>query len=110
MTTMGANLLGIGHLAGTESRAAFDGFDGSTYVDVANDLESAFISVSEVVNPTVVQIQSERVTTREVPGCTFGYPFACKSFETCFGSSEGGVCEFRREGLCCCVIVSGVGE
>src|SRR5690625_5319295 len=39
MTTMGANLLGIGHLAGTESRAAFDGFDGSTYVDVARSEE-----------------------------------------------------------------------
>ena len=105
MTTMGANLLGIGHLAGTESRAAFDGFDGSTYVDVANDLESAFISVSEVVNPTVVQIQAERVTTRQAPGFPFGNPFEGTPFEQFFGSPGGGEREFRQQGLGSGVIV-----
>src|SRR5690625_7216798 len=81
MTTMGANLLGIGHLAGTESRAAFDGFDGSTYVDVANDLESAFISVSEVVKQTVVQFKDESETTRHAPGCPYCYPATGSTLE-----------------------------
>src|SRR5690606_8675106 len=61
-TTVGANVLQIEDIVGTPSHA------GTTEVSpgpAAVQLQEAFTSVARSVNPTVVQIRSQRVMTRQ---------------------------------------------
>lgn len=99
-TTVGANFLNLGELIGTQSRASDYDYTGTT-LSTASELEDAFMAVSEAVNPTVVQIQSERVTS--VPGSPFGgrNPFEGTPFEDFFGFGDRpeGEREFRQQGL-----------
>ena len=64
--TAGANLFGSGEKVGVESRAAALRTDSSAEPAPEPsrfDLEQAFIDVAAEVNPSVVQIRSERVVT-----------------------------------------------
>lgn len=105
-TTVGANIFNLGEFVGTESRAS-ERLEGTTLVSSANDLEEAFTSVSASVNPTVVQIQAERVQRGRSP---FGgaNPFEGTPFEDFFGNrgqGQGQEREFRQQGLGSGVIV-----
>ncbi len=106
-TTMGANIFNLGEMIGTESRAAQSDYSGTTFNGSASDLEDAFTSVSEAVNPTVVQILSERVT--RAPSSPFGgrNPFEGTPFEDFFGfgAPPQGEREFRQQGLGSGVII-----
>lgn len=105
-TTLGANFLNLGDLIGNDSRASDYDYAGTT-ARAATELESAFMAVSESVNPTVVQIQSERLT--RVPSSPFGgrNPFEGTPFEDFFGFGDGpqGEREFRQQGLGSGVII-----
>ena len=99
-TTVGANVFGLGELAGVETRAG-----GTALAAPDTDLGTRFIEVSEAVNPTVVQIRAEKVVQRRGPG---GNPFEGTPFEDFFapfggGRGDGG--EFRSQGLGSGVIV-----
>ena len=85
-STVGANIFNLGHLVGTESRAE------GTRVEVAStaaDLEDAFTIVAESVNPTVVQIRSERAVRRQSPFGGGQNPFEGTPFEDFFGGPGG---------------------
>lgn len=82
-TTIGANVFDVGDSVATPSRAA-----GGTLIEQelpgATELEDAFIQVATRVNPTVVQIQAERLVTdgdRPQPR----NPFEGTPFEDFFG-------------------------
>lgn len=106
-TTVGANIFDLGDRIGTASRAADSDYTGTTFNGQASDLESAFTAVSEAVNPTVVQILSERVT--RAPSSPFGgrNPFEGTPFEDFFGFGNGPQQEreFRQQGLGSGVII-----
>jgi serine protease Do len=105
-TTVGANVFNLGEMVGTESRAS-ERYEGTTFVSAANDLEEAFTSVSASVNPTVVQIQAERVQRGRSP-FGGGNPFEGTPFEEFFGNrgqGQGQEREFRQQGLGSGVIV-----
>jgi serine protease Do len=84
-TTFGANIFGLGDHIGTVSRAGDTELSESVYRGVAS-LEDAFTSVAESVNPTVVQIRSERVQRRPGGGGNF---FEGTPFEQFFGTPRG---------------------
>ncbi len=65
-------------------------------------LEEAFVSVAERVNPTVVQIQSEREVSGRGPGVN---PFEGTPFEDYFGGGQQPERGFRSEGLGSGVII-----
>jgi serine protease Do len=105
-TTVGANIFNLGEFVGTESRASQTELTGTTFTGAVNDLEEAFTNVSAAVNPTVVQIQAERVQRGRSP---FGgaNPFEGTPFEEFFGNrgQNGQEREFRQQGLGSGVIV-----
>jgi serine protease Do len=103
-TTAGANLFGIGDRIGTDSRAGDTELAESAYRG-ALSLEEAFTSVAEAVNPTVVQIRSERVQRGGQGGWN---PFEGTPFEDFFGDgtrNRGQQQERRVPGLGSGVIV-----
>ena len=96
-TTMGSNLLGSNNLL---SRS----YAGTTEVNTQSatspaDLETAFTEVSETINPTVVQIRSERVTEGRRQN-----PFQGTPFEEFFGG-PGNNSPRRSQGLGSGVII-----
>lgn len=99
-TTAGANWFDLGEKVATESKAGDTRIASSTATADAASLEDAFTAVSESVNPTVVQIRSERVQRRRVPNMFEGTPF-----EDFFQAPDGGEREFRAQGLGSGVIV-----
>jgi serine protease Do len=104
-TTVGANVFNVGQYVGTESRASDARFEGTTYTAGTSDLEEAFTRVSANVNPTVVQIQAERVQRQRSP---FGdtNPFEGTPFEDFFGNrGQGQEREFRQPALGSGVII-----
>lgn len=81
-TTAGTNWFGSGHLSGSESLAA-DTQRAEPFPPVPESalaFEEAFINVAERVNPTVVQIRSERVMERR----QMANPFENSPFEEFF--------------------------
>jgi serine protease Do len=97
-TTAGANWFDLGDRVASESRAGDTRIDAPT-TDVAS-LEDAFTQVSEAVNPTVVQIRSERVRQRRAPNMFEGTPF-----EDFFNRPDGEQREYRAQGLGSGVVV-----
>jgi serine protease Do len=85
--TVGANIFHLGDLVGTESLADGTEIDESQ-IGAAMDLQDAFTAVAESVNPTVVQIQSERMA-RQGDGQGEN-PFEGTPFEDFFGPFGGG--------------------
>ena len=83
-TTVGANIFDLGNAIGTPSQAA-DGTLIQNPSSDALDLQNAFTQVADRVNPTVVQIQSERLVTREDQGGQQRNPFEGTPFEDFFG-------------------------
>lgn len=61
-TTAGANLLGAGDQVATNSYATPNYTSPAPLTEVTVSLEEAFVGVAEAINPTVVQIRSERVS------------------------------------------------
>lgn len=102
-TTAGANLLGLSNRATTPTLAREE--NGGTRIEGAavNSLEEAFVAVAERVNPTVVQIRSERVI-RTRP---FRWnPFEGTPFEEFFNFRIPDMPEeFRSQGLGSGVII-----
>ena len=100
-TTVGANVLQLEDLAGTPSHA------GTTEVSpgpAAVQLQEAFTAVARSVNPTVVQIRSQRVMNRPETQ----NPFEGTPFEDFFGGPFGGNGqpeEYRSGGLGSGVII-----
>lgn len=96
-TTAGANLLGLGERATTPTLAGQEtGGTRLTNLD-ASSLEEAFIAVAERVNPTVVQIRSEKIIRRR----PFTWnPFEGTPFEDFFNFRiPNQPEEFRSQGL-----------
>jgi serine protease Do len=81
--TAGANVFDLGGALSENSRA-----EGTTELKAPDDLQSAFIEVADVVNPTVVQIQSskEAKQRRRMPA----------PFRRFFGGPRGGEDEGQR--------------
>ena len=102
-TTAGANLLGLSNQATTPTLAREE--NGGTRIEGAavNSLEEAFVAVAERVNPTVVQIRSERVIRRQ----PFRWnPFEGTPFEEFFNFRIPDMPEeFRSQGLGSGVII-----
>jgi len=102
-TTAGANLLGLSNRATTPTLAREE--NGGTRIEGAavNSLEEAFVAVAERVNPTVVQIRSERVIRRQ----PFRWnPFEGTPFEEFFNFRMPNMPEeFRSQGLGSGVII-----
>jgi serine protease Do len=102
-TTAGANLLGLGDRATAPSLAGQEtGGTRLTNLD-ASSLEEAFIAVAERVNPTVVQIRSEKIIRRR----PFTWnPFEGTPFENFFNfRMPDQPEEFRSQGLGSGVII-----
>ncbi len=100
-TTIGANLFDLADAIGTDSRASDTRLD--TEFGAAMDLQEAFIQVAESVNPTVVQIRSERlVEGRRMPSPFQNSPFD-QFFPDFFGDRQ--IPPQLREGLGSGVIV-----
>lgn len=97
-STAGANLLGLGGLVATESRAVGPAPD--VVNDAAADMEAAYTAVAANVNPTVVQILSE--TTVRAPQGGFS-PF--DFFLGPQGGGQGEEQEFHQQGLGSGVII-----
>ena len=97
-TTMGANLFSGGELTSSSRAATFSGDEGGTTaideskVSSALALEDAFTQVADAVNPTVVQIRSEKVVNRE-------RSFQGTPFEDFFAPFQNPEQNFRSEGL-----------
>lgn len=97
-TTLGANLFSEGELTATSTAAPAPYDDGTTAlsadkVSSALALEDAFTQVAESVNPTVVQIRSEKVVSRS-------QSFQGTPFEDFFSPNQGGPEQnFRSDGL-----------
>ncbi len=85
-TTVGANIFGLEEGIGTETRAA-EGTAIDRDLSSVADFQDAFMEVAERVNPTVVQISSERLATRE--NGQMRNPFEGTPFEDFFGGFEG---------------------
>lgn len=83
-TTVGANIFDLGENVGTPSQAA-DGTLIQNPPTQAADLQDAFTQVAYRVNPTVVQIQAERLVTRGQNGGQQRNPFEGTPFEDFFG-------------------------
>ncbi len=111
-TTAGANLIGGGDNIGTESlaRVLDDQDANSPPVQPAPSIiqfENAFVEVADVINPVVVQIRSERVTTSD-QSVFRGNPFEGTPFENIFpdqGDRGDQQREFRSQALGSGVIV-----
>ncbi|NND71753.1 MAG: Do family serine endopeptidase [Rhodothermales bacterium] len=93
-TTAGANLLGSGDRITTNTTASpvIDDQDrASTLVSPPPsvlEFENAFVSVADVINPVVVQIHSERVSSTDTQGQRFN-PFEGTPFERLFPDDGG---------------------
>ncbi|MEM8487715.1 MAG: Do family serine endopeptidase [Bacteroidota bacterium] len=99
-TTLGANLLNKGELtAVSQASASYE--EGTTAISESRvksalELEEAFTMVAESVNPTVVQIRSEKVIQQE--RAFQGTPF--EDFFSPFGDGgQGQGQDYRSEGL-----------
>ncbi len=110
MATLGSNLLGLAHRAGNDSLAQVAALaeDDAGFAAAASVLafEDAFVQIAETVNPSVVQIRSERVTSRE--GMTVN-PFEGTPFEDMFRRNIPPT-EFRSNALGSGVIISEEGH
>ena len=96
-TTMGANLFSKGELTATSRAAAIVDESGTTAIDEAKvssalALEDAFTLVADVVNPTVVQIRSEKTVSQQ-------QRFQGTPFEDFFSPFQNPEQDFRSEGL-----------
>ena len=99
-TTLGANLLNKGDLTAV-SQASSTYEEGTTAINEARvksalELEEAFTLVAESVNPTVVQIRSEKVIQQE--RAFQGTPFE-DFFSPFGGEGQGQGQDYRSEGL-----------
>jgi len=83
-TTVGANIFDLGDRVGVETRAA-DGTLINQPIASAANLEDAFTQVAERVNPTVVQIQAERIPESGMQDGQRQNPFEGTPFEDFFG-------------------------
>ncbi len=102
-TTAGANLLGLSERATMPTLAREE--HGGTRIEGTdiNSLEEAFIAVAERVNPTVVQIRSEKVIRRQP---FLWNPFEGTPFEEFFNFRIPDMPEeFRSQGLGSGVII-----
>ena len=80
----GSNLLGFGDRVG-QPGLAHALTPGDTEVPRTENLEAAFMEVAETVNPTVVQIMTDKVTEVQSPTDPFGgNPFEGTPFEQFF--------------------------
>ena len=80
----GSNLLGFGDRVG-QPGLAHALAPGDTEVPRTENLEAAFMEVAETVNPTVVQIMTDKVTEVQSPTDPFGgNPFEGTPFEQFF--------------------------
>ena len=98
-TTLGANLFFKGDITAVSHANTAVHEDGSTLIKEdrvrsALDLEEAFTLVADAVNPTVVQIRSEKVIQQE--RAFQGTPF--EDFFSPFGERNPGQ-DYRSEGL-----------
>ncbi|MFK7847536.1 MAG: trypsin-like peptidase domain-containing protein [Rhodothermales bacterium] len=98
-TTLGANLLSNGDITAVSHAASLDSDEGTTVISEelvkpALELEEAFTMVAEAVNPTVVQIRSEKIVQQE--RALQGTPF--EDFFSPYGDREQGQ-DYRSEGL-----------
>lgn len=102
-TTAGANLLGLSNRATPSTLAREE--SGGTRISTTDvtSLEEAFVAVAERVNPTVVQIRSEKVIRRR----PFSWnPFEGTPFEEFFNFRIPNLPEeFRSQGLGSGVII-----
>ncbi len=100
-TTLGANLLEKGDVTAVSHAANPSYEEGSTAINesrvkAALELEEAFTMVADAVNPTVVQIRSEKVIQQE--RAFQGTPF--EDFFSPFGDGgQGQGQDYRSEGL-----------
>lgn len=101
-TTVGANIFGLDEGIGTETLAA-EGTAIDRDLSSVADFQDAFMEVAERVNPTVVQISSERLATRE--NGQMRNPFEGTPFEDFFGGFEGPRQPAPQKGLGSGVIV-----
>lgn len=101
-TTVGANIFGLEDGIGIETRAA-EGTAIDREITGLADFQDAFMDVAERVNPTVVQISSERLVTRE--NGQMRNPFEGTPFEDFFGGFEGPQQPTPRTGLGSGVII-----
>lgn len=117
-TTAGANLFSHEDKIGTDSFArtlTVDDQDSPLKpVEQAPsvlEFENAFVSVADVINPVVVQIRSERVTTSNQNNLFRGNPFEGTPFENMFPDQDDNSSprEFRSQALGSGVIVRGDG-
>lgn len=100
-TTAGANLLGLSNQATTPTLASEENVGTRIEGIQINSLEDAFVAVAERVNPTVVQIRSEKVIRTQ----PFRWnPFEGTPFENFFRMPEAPE-EFRSQGLGSGVII-----
>lgn len=112
--TSGANLIGSADKVATVSWAGDrtavadteEAVDWTAPEAVASiqEFETAFVSVADRINPTVVQIRAERVVRQQVP--QFSQPFQGSPFEDFFrqfgmpqGGQGGQEREYRSQGL-----------
>lgn len=112
--TSGANLVGSADKVATVSWAGDrtavadteEAVDWTAPEAVASvqEFETAFVSVADRINPTVVQIRAERVVRQQVP--QFSQPFQGSPFEDFFrqfgmpqGGQGGQEREYRSQGL-----------
>ena len=103
-TTAGANLFGSGASLTEASRAETLGHAAEAPVRLGSkavDLEEAFIQVAETINPTVVQIHSEKVVRQQLNN-----PFEGTPWENFFNAPGGDQNrEFRSQALGSGVII-----
>lgn len=114
-TTAGANLfdqesrIGTDTFASTINSDQTDQDSGTLPVEQAPsvlEFENAFVSVADVINPVVVQIRSERVTTSNQNNLFRGNPFEGTPFENMFpDQDDSSPQEFRSQALGSGVIV-----
>ncbi len=83
-TTVGANIFNLGDRVGAPSQAA-EGTAIQEDLPGASELENAFTQVATRVNPTVVQIQAERLASPDQDGTQPQNPFEGTPFEDFFG-------------------------
>jgi serine protease Do len=97
-STMGANLFNLGQVIGTPGEAAQVQIDANT-LEAALDLQEAFTSVAEAVNPAVVQIRSEVTAQSRQQGNGGGNPFEGTPFEDFFDPDLGPMNPGPQQGL-----------
>jgi serine protease Do len=107
-STLGSNLLGVADQVGSDSRAVSVSPSPDTQHPTSSPLtfEDTFVQIAERVNPTVVQIRSERVTTQQ--GWTVN-PFEGTPFEDMFRRNMPPS-ELRSKALGSGVIINGDGH